>query len=62
VSESPDIRGLQQTDRALRNLRRAALASVEIGTASYDVLPEVLEGAERDRVWREVVLVRALKS
>lgn len=42
-----------------RNLRRASLASVEIGTTSYDVLPEVLEGAERDRVWREVVLVRA---
>ena len=23
------------------------------------MLPEVLEGAERDRVWREVVLARA---
>jgi deazaflavin-dependent oxidoreductase (nitroreductase family) len=42
-----------------RNLRRASRASVEIGTTSYDVVPEVLEGAERDRVWREVVLARA---
>ena len=43
----------------LRNLRRASRASEEIGTTSYDVLPEVLEGTERDRVWREVVLARA---
>jgi deazaflavin-dependent oxidoreductase (nitroreductase family) len=42
-----------------RNLRRESLASVEIGTTSYDVLPKVLEGAERGGVWREVVLVRA---
>jgi deazaflavin-dependent oxidoreductase (nitroreductase family) len=42
-----------------RNLRRASRASVEIGTTSYDVVPEELKGAERDRAWREVVLVRA---
>lgn len=42
-----------------RNLRAASRASVDIGTTSYDVLPEVLEGAERNRVWREVVLARA---
>ena len=42
-----------------RNLRRATHASIEIGTTSYDVVPEELEGAERDRVWREVVLARA---
>jgi deazaflavin-dependent oxidoreductase (nitroreductase family) len=42
-----------------RNLRRASRASVEIGATSHNVQPEVLEGAERDRVWREVVLVRA---
>lgn len=42
-----------------RNLRRASGASVEIGTTPHDVQPEVLEGTERDRVWREVVLVRA---
>jgi len=42
-----------------RNLRVASRASVEIGTTSFDVLPEVLDGAERDRVWREVVLARA---
>lgn len=42
-----------------RNLRRASRASIEIGTSSCDVVPLELEGAERDRVWREVVLVRA---
>lgn len=39
-----------------RNLRKADVASVEIGTRALDVRPEVLDGAERDRVWREVVL------
>jgi deazaflavin-dependent oxidoreductase (nitroreductase family) len=42
-----------------RNLRRASRAKVEIGTTSFDVLPDVLEGTERDRVWRDVVLARA---
>lgn len=41
-----------------RNLRVASRANVEIGTTPHDVVPEVLEGAERDRVWREVVLAR----
>jgi hypothetical protein len=31
---------------------------VEIRTRGLDVRPEVLTGAERDRVWREVVLVQ----
>ena len=39
-----------------RNLRRASRARVEIGTASTEVVPQVLAGAERDRVWRDVVL------
>ena len=42
-----------------RNLRRASRARVEIGTTSRDVVPRILEGEERDRVWREVVLAAA---
>ena len=42
-----------------RNLRRASRVRMEIGPTSYDALAEVLEGTERDRVWREVVLARA---
>lgn len=41
-----------------RNLRKADVANVEIGTRTFDVRPQVLEGAERDRVWRDVVLAR----
>lgn len=39
-----------------RNLRRTTLAHVEIGTTSSAVTPRVLSGAERDRVWHDVVL------
>jgi deazaflavin-dependent oxidoreductase (nitroreductase family) len=39
-----------------RNLRRASRARVEIGTTPVEVVPQVLAGTERDRVWREVVL------
>jgi deazaflavin-dependent oxidoreductase (nitroreductase family) len=42
-----------------RNLRRASSVSVEIGTTRHEVVADVLEGAERDRVWRDVVLARA---
>ena len=41
-----------------RNLRHAARSRVEIGTRGVDVRPEVLVGAERDRVWHDVVLAR----
>jgi len=41
-----------------RNLRAATQARVEIGTRGVAVRPEVLEGGERDRVWREVVLAQ----
>jgi deazaflavin-dependent oxidoreductase (nitroreductase family) len=39
-----------------RNLRKAERARIEIGTRVVDVRPEVLGGAERDRVWHDVVL------
>ncbi len=41
-----------------RNLREAGEAQVEIGTHGVRVQPEVLGGAERDRVWRDVVLAQ----
>jgi deazaflavin-dependent oxidoreductase (nitroreductase family) len=44
-----------------RNLRRAERSRIEIGTRGLEVRPEVLTGAERDRVWREVVLARVPK-
>ena len=42
-----------------RNLRRTPRARIEIGRDAQDVDAEELTGAERDRVWREVVLARA---
>ena len=42
-----------------RNLRRASRARVEIGTTGRDVVPQVLDDGERDRVWRDVVLAAA---
>ncbi|MFC7597968.1 nitroreductase family deazaflavin-dependent oxidoreductase [Terrabacter sp. GCM10028922] len=42
-----------------RNLRRAPRARVEIGTTGRDVVPQVLDDGERDRVWRDVVLAAA---
>jgi deazaflavin-dependent oxidoreductase (nitroreductase family) len=42
-----------------RNLRRTTRAQVEIGTTSRAVTPQVLSGAERDRVWHDVVLAAA---
>lgn len=41
-----------------RNLRAVGEAEVEIGTHGVRVLPEVLGGAERDRVWPDVILAQ----
>jgi deazaflavin-dependent oxidoreductase (nitroreductase family) len=41
-----------------RNLRRARHAQVEIGTAAQSVGARVLPDAERDRVWRDVVVAQ----
>jgi deazaflavin-dependent oxidoreductase (nitroreductase family) len=38
-----------------RNLRRATESTIEIGTRSQRVRPEVLEGSERDTVWLATV-------
>ena len=42
-----------------RNLRRADVATIEIGKRSETVTPTELRGEERDRVWREVILAKA---
>jgi deazaflavin-dependent oxidoreductase (nitroreductase family) len=42
-----------------RNLRHTPRARIEIGRDAQEVDVEELTGAERDRVWRDVVLVRA---
>jgi deazaflavin-dependent oxidoreductase (nitroreductase family) len=42
-----------------RNLRHTPRARIEIGTAAQEVDAEEITGAERDRLWRDVVLARA---
>jgi F420H(2)-dependent quinone reductase len=37
------------------NLREAGEATVTIGTETHRVKPRLLEGSERERVWREFV-------
>jgi deazaflavin-dependent oxidoreductase (nitroreductase family) len=39
-----------------RNLRAAAEVEVQIGTRRFRVRPRELHGAERDAIWRDVVL------
>lgn len=41
-----------------RNLRLADEATIEIGTHAQRVRPEVLEGPDRDTVWRSTVLAQ----
>ena len=42
-----------------RNLRAAAVARIQIGDSHYDVQAQVAEGADRDRLWQDIVLARA---
>ena len=42
-----------------RNLRHTERATVEIGRQRQEVVREELTGPDRERAWREVVLVRA---
>ena len=42
-----------------RNLRHTPRARIEIGTTGQEVVAEEVGGAERDRLWRDVVLARA---
>jgi deazaflavin-dependent oxidoreductase (nitroreductase family) len=41
-----------------RNLRRTALAGVQIGSRRLECRPRELLGLERDRVWNDVVVAR----
>ncbi|WP_404385429.1 nitroreductase family deazaflavin-dependent oxidoreductase [Knoellia locipacati] len=41
-----------------RNLRRTRESTIEIGTRSRQVRPEVLEGSDRDTVWLTTVLAQ----
>jgi deazaflavin-dependent oxidoreductase (nitroreductase family) len=51
--------GSKQDPQWFRNLRAASRAHVELGSRHLDVDVQVASGAERDRLWREVVLARA---
>ena len=51
--------GTKQDPQWFRNLRAASRAHVELGPRHLDVDVHVASGAERDRLWREVVLARA---
>lgn len=51
--------GSKQDPQWFRNLRAASRAHVELGPRHLDVDVQVASGAERDRLWREVVLARA---
>jgi deazaflavin-dependent oxidoreductase (nitroreductase family) len=51
--------GSKQDPQWIRNLRAATRAHVELGPRHLDVDVHVASGAERDRLWREIVLARA---
>jgi deazaflavin-dependent oxidoreductase (nitroreductase family) len=51
--------GSKQDPQWFRNLRAASRAHVELVSRHLDVDVHVASGAERDRLWREVVLARA---
>ena len=51
--------GISHDPDWFRNLRHTPRARIEIGRDAQEVDVEELTGAERDRVWRDVVLVRA---
>ena len=50
--------GSKQDPQWIRNLRAASRAHVELGPRHLDVDVHVASGAERDRLWREIVLAR----
>ncbi len=41
-----------------RNLRRATSAQVQVGSKRLSATPRILRGAERDAVWRDVILAQ----
>jgi len=51
--------GTKHDPQWIRNLRVAPEARIQIGAEQTDVGVRVTEGAERDQLWREVVIARA---
>jgi deazaflavin-dependent oxidoreductase (nitroreductase family) len=51
--------GRKQDPQWFHNLRAASRAHIELGSRHLDVDVHVASGAERDRLWREIVLARA---
>ena len=51
--------GTKHDPQWIRNLRTASRAHIELGPRHLDVDVHVATAAERDRLWREVVLARA---
>ena len=43
----------------IKNLRASGQARVQVGEKLYDVDVRIVEGAERDQLWRDVVVERA---
>ena len=51
--------GMKDEPQWFRNLQAAGHAEVELGRTALSVDAHVAHGAERDRLWRDVVLARA---
>jgi deazaflavin-dependent oxidoreductase (nitroreductase family) len=51
--------GFPQVPQWFKNLRGAPQAQVQVGRDVFTADVRVLEGSERDTVWRDVVLARA---
>jgi len=50
--------GSKEDPQWIRNLRAAPRAQVQVGPQHLDVDVHVASGAERDRLWREIVLIQ----
>jgi deazaflavin-dependent oxidoreductase (nitroreductase family) len=51
--------GLKAEPQWMRNLKAADRAHIQIGDEDVDVNVRIADDAERDRLWRDVVLARA---
>jgi deazaflavin-dependent oxidoreductase (nitroreductase family) len=51
--------GTKADPQWFRNLRATTRARIQIGDNQYDVEAQVAEGADRDRLWQDIVLARA---
>jgi F420H(2)-dependent quinone reductase len=51
--------GSKQDPDWFRNLRKATVADVQVGARRLRCRPRELVGAERDAIWRDLVLARA---